>query len=137
MAAALANPREAAVLSSSGGRLHRGVAMKTFALFCAVGTLLASQGASAQQVQFGIQSALTVPLGCQIQIEKLIVITNTTGAAITNTNISYDAIRKPDGKHYGATKKVTFLPAGGILQVGGDRSFSCTAWFRRAPLLMR
>jgi hypothetical protein len=112
--------------------------MKAFGLLCGALVALAAEAAgAAPPVQFGIQSALTVPLGCQIRDEKVIVITNTTGAAIANTNISYDAVRKPDGKHYGATKKVTFLAAGGILQTGGMQSFSCTAWFKRVPLLMQ
>ncbi|CAN5172127.1 hypothetical protein BH10PSE9_BH10PSE9_11460 [soil metagenome] len=112
--------------------------MKILGALCAALAITAAERvAAAPQLQLGIQSALTVPLGCQIRSEKVIVITNTTGAAIANTNISYDAVRKPDGKHYGATKKVTFLAVGGILQTGGVQSFSCTAWFKRVPLLMR
>ena len=78
----------------------------------------------------------TVALSCRVENEKVLVITNTSGGALTaGTAITYDAVRKPDGVHYGRVFQTGALATGGLVRVGAMPSFSCTAWFRRTPLL--
>ena len=71
-------------------------------------------------------------LGCTVMNEKVLVITNTSGAAIVGKAITYDAERKPDHLHYGRTLTVGTLAAGGILQLGTQPTFSCVAWTKGA-----
>jgi len=83
-------------------------------------------------------SALRVPLACSVQQQKVIVITNTTGATLAaGTLITFDAVRLPDGHHYAETNASPLLPPGAYLQVGGWPSTSCTAWYTRRPLLLQ
>jgi hypothetical protein len=64
-----------------------------------------------------------------------LVITNTTGGTIAaGTPITFDIVRKPDGSHFSRTLQTSVLPPGYSVRVGGFPSFSCTAWFRRAPV---
>src|SRR5438874_1397455 len=78
-------------------------------------------------------SPLTVALGCRMENEKVLVITNTSAGPIAaGAAITYDAIRKPDHAHYGRVFQVgSVLPPGGAVRVGVVQSFSCTVWFRR------
>ena len=75
-------------------------------------------------------------LGCQVQNEKLLAITNTTGAVISaGTNITYDAIRKADQAHYGRTISTGGMAPGAVLKIGVLPSSSCTAWFMRPAVM--
>jgi len=95
----------------------------------------ASGGASAASVTGAVTP--TVALSCHISQGKVIVITNSTTATIAaGTKITYDAIRTPDGAHYGKTIGGPLLPPGASFQMGAQQSSSCTAWYHR-PLLMR
>ena len=81
-------------------------------------------------------TAFRVWLTCQVQNEKVLAITNTSGATISaGTRITYDAIRKPDQAHYGRTISTAGMTPGGVLQIGAVPSFSCTAWFVRLPVM--
>jgi hypothetical protein len=80
-------------------------------------------------------SPLTVALGCRVENEKVLVITNTSAGPIAaGAAITYDAIRKPDHAHYDRVFQIgSVLAPGGAVRVGAVQSFSCTAWFRRVP----
>ena len=107
------------------------------ALLCVlavVGGANAQSGGSGIYGPGGGLSPLTVKLGCRIENEKVLVITNTSGNAMPpGTAISYDAARKPDGAHYGRIVRIGLtLAPGSTIRVGGMPSYSCTAWFRQA-----
>ena len=79
---------------------------------------------------------IRVPLGCMMVDQKMIVITNTSGATISaGTAITYDAERTSDGIHYGKTFTSDELPAGASVQRPGSPSTSCAAWFIRPMVL--
>ena len=80
---------------------------------------------------------LTAPLGCHIAEGKVIVITNSTAGTIdAGTKMGYDAVRSPDGHHYGKTFAGPQLAPGASFQIGAQQSTSCTAWYDR-PRLMK
>jgi hypothetical protein len=103
-----------------------------------LGVIAGSGPAAAQASSAGIYgpggiSPLTVALGCHVENEKVLAISNSGAGAIpAGTAISYDMIRKPD--HARITRVVHIgapLTPGGVVRVGVVPSFSCTAWFRR------
>jgi hypothetical protein len=81
------------------------------------------------------QSALTVPLACAISHQKVVVITNSTGHAISaGTPMAFDAIRL-DGKHYGKSFHSPLMPANGAISIGAEPSLSCTASYTRQLMM--
>jgi hypothetical protein len=119
-----------------GKRCHATIiapALAGFLAFAAGGGPAAAQAGSAGIYGPGGISALTVALGCRVESEKVLAITNTGAVVIpVGTAITYDAKRKPDYGHYGRTFKIgTALSPGAAVRIGGIPSFSCTASFRR------
>ena len=78
-----------------------------------------------------------VYLGCAIELEKVLVITNTlAGPVPAGTKISYDAVLKPYQQHQaGALILGPPLQPGRQIKKGLSPAFSCAAWYVR-PLLM-
>jgi hypothetical protein len=102
----------------------------------AVELLLTSAGPSLAQLGGAGLIASNVALGCRVQGETVLVITNTTGGIIAaRTPITFDTVRKPDRTHFGRTFQTNALPPGSSVRISGFPSFSCTAWFKRAPVL--
>ena len=104
-------------------------------------SLVAAAGAAASG---GADSAVRldmlvnrVAIGCGIQNEKVLVITNTTGAPIAaGTRLSWDAVLKPNQRHQaGSLMLGVALQPDGVVKVGLAPASSCTAWFVR-PLLL-
>jgi hypothetical protein len=101
-----------------------------------VGLLLTSAAPSLAQLGGAGLIASNVALGCRVQDEKVLVITNTTGATIASgTPITFDTVRKPDRAHFGRTFQTNALLPGSSVRISGFPSFSCTAWFKRTPVL--
>ncbi len=77
-----------------------------------------------------------VALGCVIEVEKELVVTNTTAAAIAaNTPIFIDIIHFPNATHDDFVYRGALLPAGGSFREGTYQATSCTAWIE-VPLMM-
>lgn len=104
-------------------------------LFTGIATLWMSGAGITAPLGTGA-AILTVPLGCHIAEGKVIVITNsTTGTIGAGTKMGYDAVRNPDGRHYGKTFAGPQLAPGASFQIGAQQSASCTAWYVRQPLM--
>jgi len=79
---------------------------------------------------------LSVSLGCRIANGKVVVITNSTAGTIgAGTKMGYDAVRSPDGHHYGKTFAGPQLAPGASFQIGVQQSTSCTAWYTTRPVM--
>ena len=107
-------------------------------LACAAATALPS-GAGAQNVIkpfLGGLIAARVSLGCRIEIEKLLIVTNTTAGTIAaGTEVFVDFVLIPTQAHRIESYRVAALLPGASFREGYDRSFSCTAWYNQEPLL--
>ena len=92
--------------------------------------------ASAGKFMPPVETALNVALGCQIVNHKELTITNTTGAAIAaGTRISYSYVRDPDRKSFSGSLSGGQIAPGQVVKKGIVPAFSCSAWFRRQPVM--
>ena len=106
------------------------------AAFALVIVAAAGEVRAAQRLNNNLFS-LNVQLGCRIVNSKVIEITNTTNGTIAaGTRITYDAIRRGNGLHYGETVNSPQLARGAGFQRGGSDSISCTAWYRQQPTIL-
>lgn len=91
---------------------------------------------AAAKVTLPVESALNVPLGCQIQQMKVLAVTNTSGGAISaGTRINYSYQRYPDHAERTGYLAGGTIAAGQVIKRGIEPAYSCKAWFRRAPVM--
>ena len=77
-----------------------------------VSTIASAQGGAAGIYGPGTLSPLTVSLGCRVENEKVLVITNTSSNPVSaGTAVAYDALRKPDRIHYGRVVRIGYALA--------------------------
>lgn len=108
--------------------------MKLFGLYCALAAagMVSAGPATAQRVFQPFPGILgnRVDLGCRIEFQKLIVITNiTTGSIAAGTTVNVDVLHfAPPDTHETLAIQVPALAPGGYVEAGTHEATSCTAW---------
>lgn len=94
--------------------------------------------ASEAKVLQPVEIALNVSLACQIEQQKVLAITNTSGQTIpAGTHISYSFVRSPDHSSFSGYLSGGNIVPGQVIRKGIVPAYSCKAWFRRQPVLSR
>ncbi|MBN8996150.1 MAG: hypothetical protein J0H94_13065 [Rhizobiales bacterium] len=99
--------------------------------------VMAAAMAPAAAAKFIVQvpTALDVPLGCRIESQKVLAVTNISGGSIpAGTHIGYSFQRNPD--HAVITGYVSggTIAPGQVIRKGIVPAYSCKAWFRKQPV---
>ena len=77
-----------------------------------------------------------VPLECQLQQSKIVVITNSTGQTISaGTHISFDTLRRGGAAHFDGSFASGTMPPGAVVHRPAVDSLSCTAWYTTQPVM--
>jgi hypothetical protein len=103
-------------------------------LALSIAVLATAPGAVAAKITVPVETALNVPLGCQIVQSKVMAVTNTTGHGISaGTRIAYSFVRYPDHAALQGSFATSALAPGQVLKIGLQPAYSCKAWYRRPP----
>ena len=102
------------------------------------GSLVVAMVAHAAAAPVAATNALNrkVPLDCQLQQSKIVVITNSTSETISaGTRIGFDTVRRGTTAHFdGSFASGTMLP-GAVVHRPAVDSLSCTAWYTTQPVM--
>jgi hypothetical protein len=111
----------------------------TLAGLCAGAALLAgASGAAAQLFREPLREVVAdrVHLGCAIELEKVVLVTNTTAGTIpAGTEIFINSVIVPTRENRTISVRTAALSPGESFREGLWQSYSCTAWFRRVPMM--